>query len=103
MFGSAGSQWLRRVRGRGAPDLMEVQELQVWITSPDPECDAHPGLNSDESCEFLRGPPRRGHRRICSKLELHELLPSKFRWKAEARGRMTVTRMFILLHMFMKR
>ncbi|MFT7815626.1 beta-hexosaminidase subunit beta [Arapaima gigas] len=31
----------------------EVLELQVWITSADPECDAYPSVTSDESCEFL--------------------------------------------------
>ncbi len=31
----------------------ELAELQVWITSPDSECDAYPSVTSDESCESL--------------------------------------------------
>lgn len=30
----------------------ELSELQVQITSTDPECDGYPSLKTDESCEF---------------------------------------------------
>lgn len=30
----------------------ELTELQVQITSADPECDGYPSLKTDESCEF---------------------------------------------------
>lgn len=30
----------------------ELTELQVQITSTDPECDGYPSLKTDESCEF---------------------------------------------------
>ncbi|XP_056146627.1 beta-hexosaminidase subunit beta isoform X2 [Lampris incognitus] len=39
----------RRVTALGAPGLAE---LQVWITSPDPECDGYPRAASDESYEL---------------------------------------------------
>ncbi len=31
----------------------DLVELQVWITSADPECDGYPSLQTDESCELL--------------------------------------------------
>uniref|UniRef100_A0A8D3CCS9 Beta-hexosaminidase n=1 Tax=Scophthalmus maximus TaxID=52904 RepID=A0A8D3CCS9_SCOMX len=37
----------RRRSGAG-----ELTELQVWITSPDSECDGYPGVTSDESYEL---------------------------------------------------
>lgn len=33
--------------------LSEITELQVWITSPEAECDAYPSATSDESCESI--------------------------------------------------
>uniref|UniRef100_A0A3Q4AP48 Beta-hexosaminidase n=1 Tax=Mola mola TaxID=94237 RepID=A0A3Q4AP48_MOLML len=54
MFGSAGSQWLRQIRRSG---VSELTELQVWITSTDPECDAYPGVTSDESYELTVDQP----------------------------------------------
>lgn len=32
----------------------ELTELQVWIKSPDSECDTYPSVTSDESHESLR-------------------------------------------------
>uniref|UniRef100_A0A672M7G3 Beta-hexosaminidase n=1 Tax=Sinocyclocheilus grahami TaxID=75366 RepID=A0A672M7G3_SINGR len=31
----------------------DLVELQVWVTSADPECDGFPSLQTDESCEFF--------------------------------------------------
>uniref|UniRef100_A0A3Q0R266 Beta-hexosaminidase n=1 Tax=Amphilophus citrinellus TaxID=61819 RepID=A0A3Q0R266_AMPCI len=45
MFGSAKKQW------GGKNRRADLTELHVWITSPDSECDAYPGVTSDESCE----------------------------------------------------
>ncbi|XP_067431476.1 beta-hexosaminidase subunit beta isoform X2 [Thunnus thynnus] len=49
MFGGAKRQGPSKSR-RAGPS--EVTELQVWITSPDAECDGYPGLTSDESYEL---------------------------------------------------
>ncbi|KAE8285227.1 Beta-hexosaminidase subunit beta [Larimichthys crocea] len=49
MFGSGKRQQLNKGR-RGGPS--EVTELQVWITSPDSECDGYPSVSSDESYEL---------------------------------------------------
>lgn len=50
MFDSAKRQGMNK-GGRTGPS--ELTELQVWITSPDSECDAYPSVTSDESCEYL--------------------------------------------------
>lgn len=50
MFGSARRQWLNKSKRTG---LSEITELQVWITSPEAECDAYPSATSDESCELI--------------------------------------------------
>uniref|UniRef100_A0A8C4HCV0 Beta-hexosaminidase n=1 Tax=Dicentrarchus labrax TaxID=13489 RepID=A0A8C4HCV0_DICLA len=50
MFGIAKRQQLNKGRRTGPSELTE---LQVWITSPDSECDSYPSLTSDESCESL--------------------------------------------------
>uniref|UniRef100_A0A8C1YUK8 Beta-hexosaminidase n=1 Tax=Cyprinus carpio TaxID=7962 RepID=A0A8C1YUK8_CYPCA len=34
----------------------DLAELQVWITSADPECDGYPSLQADESCELFSLP-----------------------------------------------
>lgn len=34
----------------------DLAELQVWITSADPECDGYPSLQTDESCELFSLP-----------------------------------------------
>ncbi|XP_074546204.1 beta-hexosaminidase subunit beta isoform X2 [Halichoeres trimaculatus] len=49
MFGGAKRQMLRKSRRTGSS---EVSELQVWITSPDSECDEYPSVTSDESYEL---------------------------------------------------
>lgn len=49
MFGSAKRSGKNKSRGAGSSDLTE---LQVWITSPDSDCDAYPSVKSDESCEY---------------------------------------------------
>ncbi|XP_028274510.1 beta-hexosaminidase subunit beta isoform X2 [Parambassis ranga] len=49
MFGSAKKQGPTKNR---RADLSELTELQVWITSPDSECDGYPALTSDESYEL---------------------------------------------------
>ncbi|KAM7392562.1 hypothetical protein PAMA_007601 [Pampus argenteus] len=38
-------------------DPSELTELQVWITSPEAECDAYPSVSSDESYELLVDQP----------------------------------------------
>ncbi|KAM9338011.1 beta-hexosaminidase subunit beta [Symphorus nematophorus] len=48
MFGSAKRQ-LNKGKRAGPSELTE---LQVWITSPDSECDGYPSLSSDESYEL---------------------------------------------------
>uniref|UniRef100_A0A8D0ALT2 Beta-hexosaminidase n=1 Tax=Sander lucioperca TaxID=283035 RepID=A0A8D0ALT2_SANLU len=50
MFGIAKRQGPRKSRLTGPSELTE---LQVWITSPDSECDGYPSVTSDESCESL--------------------------------------------------
>ncbi|AWP00708.1 Beta-hexosaminidase isoform 2 [Scophthalmus maximus] len=45
--GPGQSSSSRRRSGAG-----ELTELQVWITSPDSECDGYPGVTSDESYEL---------------------------------------------------
>ncbi|XP_076614188.1 beta-hexosaminidase subunit beta isoform X2 [Chaetodon auriga] len=49
MFGGAKRQQLNKGRRSGPSELTE---LQVWITSPDSDCDGYPGLTSDESYEL---------------------------------------------------
>ncbi|XP_071384234.1 beta-hexosaminidase subunit beta isoform X2 [Centroberyx affinis] len=49
MFGGARKTGDYRGRGSGPSEL---SELQVWITSPDSECDSHPSVTSDESYEL---------------------------------------------------
>uniref|UniRef100_A0A669DCQ6 Beta-hexosaminidase n=1 Tax=Oreochromis niloticus TaxID=8128 RepID=A0A669DCQ6_ORENI len=51
MFGSAKKQWGSKNNRRSDPS--DLTELQVWITSPDSECDGYPSVTSDESCEYL--------------------------------------------------
>lgn len=51
MFGSAKKQWWSKNNRRSDPS--DLSELQVWITSPDSECDGYPSVTSDESCEYL--------------------------------------------------
>lgn len=50
MFGGAKRSGKNKSRRTGSSDLTE---LQVWITSPDSDCDAYPNVKSDESCEYL--------------------------------------------------
>ncbi|XP_030597901.1 beta-hexosaminidase subunit beta isoform X2 [Archocentrus centrarchus] len=54
MFGSAKKQWGGKNRRADPSDLTE---LHVWITSPDSECDAYPGVTSDESYELTVDQP----------------------------------------------
>ncbi|CAJ1070352.1 beta-hexosaminidase subunit beta isoform X2 [Xyrichtys novacula] len=49
MFGSTKRQQHTKSRRTG---LSELIELQVWITSPDSECDGYPSVTSDESYEL---------------------------------------------------
>ncbi|XP_071768140.1 beta-hexosaminidase subunit beta isoform X2 [Centroberyx gerrardi] len=49
MFGGARKTGDYKGRGSGPSEL---SELQVWITSPDSECDSHPSVTSDESYEL---------------------------------------------------
>ncbi|KAM6975775.1 beta-hexosaminidase subunit beta isoform 1-T1 [Tautogolabrus adspersus] len=49
MFGSSKRQQLNKSRKAGPSELTE---LQVWITSPDSECDGYPSVTSDESYEL---------------------------------------------------
>lgn len=51
MFDSAKRPGLKKSRRAGPSELTE---LQVWITSPDSDCDAYPSVASDESCESLK-------------------------------------------------
>uniref|UniRef100_A0AAX7UXD6 Beta-hexosaminidase n=1 Tax=Astatotilapia calliptera TaxID=8154 RepID=A0AAX7UXD6_ASTCA len=51
MFGSAKKQWWSKNNRRSDPS--DLSELQVWITSPDSECDGYPSVTSDESCETV--------------------------------------------------
>lgn len=48
VFGTAKRQGPYKNRRAGPGELTE---LQVWITSPDSECDSYPSVTSDESCE----------------------------------------------------
>lgn len=48
VFGSAKRSGKNKNKRAGSSD---VTELQVWITSPDSDCDAYPSVKSDESCE----------------------------------------------------
>ena len=50
MFGSAKRQQPYKSKRTGPTELTE---LQVWITSPDSECDGYPSVTSNESCESL--------------------------------------------------
>ena len=54
VFGATKRQGQSKKQGRAGPS--ELTELQVWITSPDPECEAYPSVTSDESCECLHFP-----------------------------------------------
>ncbi|XP_038589662.1 beta-hexosaminidase subunit beta isoform X1 [Micropterus salmoides] len=54
MFGSAKKQGLNKSRRTGPSELTE---LQVWITSPDSECDVFPSVTSDESYELSVNQP----------------------------------------------
>lgn len=45
-----GSMRKRHAEKRSAPS--GIAELQVWITSPDSECDSYPSVSSDESYEL---------------------------------------------------
>ncbi|GAA6219259.1 beta-hexosaminidase subunit beta [Lates japonicus] len=49
MFGSTKKLGLSKSRRTGTSELTE---LQVWITSPDSECDGYPSVTSDESYEL---------------------------------------------------
>uniref|UniRef100_A0A4W6F1E1 Beta-hexosaminidase n=1 Tax=Lates calcarifer TaxID=8187 RepID=A0A4W6F1E1_LATCA len=49
MFGSTKKLGLSKSRRTGPSELTE---LQVWITSPDSECDDYPSVTSDESYEL---------------------------------------------------
>lgn len=49
MFGNVKRSGKNKNRRAGTSDLTE---LQVWITSPDSDCDAYPNVKSDESCEY---------------------------------------------------
>ncbi|XP_060917950.1 beta-hexosaminidase subunit beta isoform X1 [Labrus mixtus] len=49
MFGSSKRQQLNKSRRTGPSELTE---LQVWITSPDSDCDGYPTVTSDESYEL---------------------------------------------------
>lgn len=52
IFGFAKKQGPNKSR-RPSDGPSELTELQVWITSPDSECDGYPSVASDESCEYL--------------------------------------------------
>uniref|UniRef100_UPI0037E8D01D beta-hexosaminidase subunit beta isoform X2 n=1 Tax=Semicossyphus pulcher TaxID=241346 RepID=UPI0037E8D01D len=54
MFGIAKRQQLSKSRRTGPSELTE---LQVWITSPDSECDGYPSVTSDESYELVVDQP----------------------------------------------
>ncbi|KAG7215339.1 hypothetical protein INR49_022576, partial [Caranx melampygus] len=54
MFGDARKQKPSKKWRSGPSDLTE---LQVWITSPDSECDGFPGVTSDESYELTVDQP----------------------------------------------
>lgn len=48
IFGDVKKQKMDKSLRAGPSELLE---LQVWITSPDSECDSYPTVFSDESCE----------------------------------------------------
>ncbi|XP_029300413.1 beta-hexosaminidase subunit beta isoform X2 [Cottoperca gobio] len=54
VFGSAKRLELRKSRRTGPSELTE---LQVWITSPDSDCDTYPSVASDESYELTVDQP----------------------------------------------
>lgn len=54
MFGGAKRQQQNKSKRSGPSELTE---LQVWITSPDSECDAYPSVTSDESYELSVNQP----------------------------------------------
>ncbi|KAK5852384.1 hypothetical protein PBY51_023855 [Eleginops maclovinus] len=54
MFGSFKRQEVRKSRRAGPSELTE---LQVWITSPESDCDSFPSVASDESYELTVGQP----------------------------------------------
>ncbi|XP_034566199.1 beta-hexosaminidase subunit beta isoform X2 [Notolabrus celidotus] len=54
MFGSTKRQQLSKSR---RTDPSELTELQVWITSPDSECDGYPSVTSDESYDLFVDQP----------------------------------------------
>ncbi|XP_054908562.1 beta-hexosaminidase subunit beta isoform X1 [Poeciliopsis prolifica] len=54
IFGGAKRQKANKGARVGATDLLE---LQVWITSPDSECDGYPSASSDESYELTVDQP----------------------------------------------
>ncbi|XP_007548936.1 beta-hexosaminidase subunit beta isoform X1 [Poecilia formosa] len=54
IFGGAKKQKVNRNARAGPTDLLE---LQVWITSPDSECDGYPSVSSDESYELTVDQP----------------------------------------------
>ncbi|XP_023194090.1 beta-hexosaminidase subunit beta isoform X1 [Xiphophorus maculatus] len=54
IFGGAKKQKVNRSARAGPTDLLE---LQVWITSPDSECDGYPSVSSDESYELTVDQP----------------------------------------------
>uniref|UniRef100_A0A8C2ZKD3 Beta-hexosaminidase n=3 Tax=Cyclopterus lumpus TaxID=8103 RepID=A0A8C2ZKD3_CYCLU len=56
VFGGAKRQQ-QPGKGRRAAGPAVLTELQVWITSPDPECDGYPGVASDESYELTVDQP----------------------------------------------
>lgn len=51
MFGNAKRSGKNKSERRNGSS--ELTELQVWITSPDSDCDAYPSVKSDESCEYI--------------------------------------------------
>lgn len=65
MFGNAKRSGKNKSRRTGFSDLTE---LQVWITSADPDCDAYPSVKSDESCEW----PLPGSVALSNSLSLYE-------------------------------
>ncbi|XP_058473050.1 beta-hexosaminidase subunit beta isoform X2 [Solea solea] len=49
MFGGNKRRWHNKNRQTGPSEL---SQLQVWITSPDSECDGYPSITADESYEL---------------------------------------------------
>lgn len=56
LFGIARRQQ-QQSKSRRAGGPAELTELQVWITSPDSDCDAYPSVTSDESYELTVDQP----------------------------------------------